>query len=176
VTRIEPVTPDKADADIRPLLSSGPQRAGVNLTRTLANHPRIFKRWTRYESYLTKGLIPAQDRELLILRAAFRSTSRYDWERHKNAALESGLTNDTVSAAVKPPRVGPDATFDDVLLRAADELLDQHRLSDELWGALTERFSDEQLIELTMVVGVFYAMGVTSNALGVQTEAEGVSA
>ena len=45
------------------------------------------------------------------------------------------------------------SSFHCVLLRAADELVTDHRVSDDTWAALAERYDDQQMIELTLLVG-----------------------
>jgi len=59
---------------------------------------------------------------------------------------------------------------DALLARAADELVNEHRLSDTSWGALTERFSEVQLIELCMLVGSYAMLAGTLNSMQVQPE------
>jgi hypothetical protein len=91
------------------------------------------------------------------------------WEHHVPIALESGLSeSDLVRVRRGPHADWPDA--DALLVRAADELIDEHRLGDATWKALGERFDAQQLIEVPMVVGVYYTMGFTINSLGIQLE------
>ncbi len=70
--------------------------------------------------------------------------------------------------------VGPDAdewsTQDATLLRATDELHADSRIGDTTWAALAERWDEQQLIELCMVVGQYHLVAFTLNSLGVEPE------
>jgi 4-carboxymuconolactone decarboxylase len=57
-----------------------------------------------------------------------------------------------------------------VLLRAADELVADHRLSDLTWSALSERYDDQQMIELTLLVGNYAMVAGMLNSIGVERE------
>jgi len=43
-------------------------------------------------------------------------------------------------------------------------------LSDATWRALAERYDDQQLIEVCMVVGQYHLVAFTLRSLGVQRE------
>jgi 4-carboxymuconolactone decarboxylase len=57
-----------------------------------------------------------------------------------------------------------------VLLRAADELVRTHRLSDTAWSGLAERYPTGQIIEICMLVGQYAMLAGVLNSLGVQIE------
>ncbi|GAA3597726.1 hypothetical protein GCM10022419_096290 [Nonomuraea rosea] len=46
------------------------------------------------------------------------------------------------------------------LLRAADELVAGHRLSDRTWRDLTARYPTGQIIEICLLAGVLNSLGV----------------
>src|SRR5262245_24890789 len=88
-------------------------------------------------------------RELVILRVAWRCRAPYVFAHHDVIGRGAGLTDDDLAAVV--------ADSDDPLLRAVDELVVDHRLSDASWADLAGRYPTEQIIEITMLAG-FYAM------------------
>ncbi len=170
IPRIAPVELEDCDPSVQELLAPLGERSNSNFFRTLVRHPRIFKRWIPYGHVLLNGSLPARDRELLVLRAAHRSQSSYEWSHHEPIALASGLTGDEIGRV----RLGPDekgwSDFDATVLRAADELIDTHTLSDLIWERLSKRYDEQQMIEVPMVVGLYYSMGFALNTFGVQPE------
>ena len=69
---------------------------------------------------------------------------------------------------------GPDAegwsAQEAELLRAADELHRDSRISDETWTALAESYDTETLIEATMVVGHYQMLAGALNSFGVELD------
>ncbi|MBO0729805.1 MAG: carboxymuconolactone decarboxylase family protein [Acidimicrobiaceae bacterium] len=170
--RIAPVPVGDSDPDVRALLDPLGDRGDSNFFRTLVRNPRLFKRWVRYGHFLINGELPARDRELLVLRAAHRSDCGYEWTQHVQIASAAGLSADEIDRVRLGPDDGAWSAFDATLLRAADELIDHHTLTDRTWAALAERYDEPQMIEVPVVVGVFYSMGFTLNSFGVQAEPE----
>jgi alkylhydroperoxidase family enzyme len=170
--RIAPVELGNGDPAVQELLEQLGERSGSNFFRTLVRHRRIYKRWIPYGHVLLNGSLPARDRELLVLRAAHRVGSVYEWSHHEPIAVGSGLTDEEIARV----RLGPDekewSDFDASVLRAADELIETHTLSDATWQRLSERYDERQMIEVPMVVGFYYSMGFALNSFGVQLEPE----
>ena len=71
-------------------------------------------------------------------------------------------------------KVGPDdpawSTFDAALLRAADELHDDARISDATWAVLAERYTTEQLLDAVFAVGQYHLVSMALNTCGVQLD------
>lgn len=168
--RIAPVVPGNEDEATKELLDPLGERASSNFFRTLVHNPRIFKRWIPYSVVLLHGTVPERDREILVLRAAYRADAAYVWQSHLQIARDSGMSDEEIERV----KAGPDAAgwsdFDALLLRAADELLDEHIISDATWAVLASRYDEKQLIEVPMLVGVYHAIGTTLSSLGVQLE------
>lgn len=164
------MAPGSEDEETRLLLEPLGELAGSNFFRTLVRHPRIYKRWMSYGHFLANGELPARDRELLVLRAAYRSASDYTWAHHVSLALDSGLTETEIDAVRGAADGGDWSASDATVLRAADELIDSHELSDQTWEALAARYDEHQLIEVPIVVGAYYTMGAALNTFGVELE------
>ena len=120
---------------------------------------------------LLNGTLPERDRELLILRTAHNCRCDYEWGHHKEIAQARGLTAEEVSAVTRAASLPGWAPWDRILLSAADELHVQNRITDSTWSALAERYDDQGLIELTMLVGNYHMVAFTANSLGIELEA-----
>ncbi|WP_433502318.1 carboxymuconolactone decarboxylase family protein [Pseudonocardia halophobica] len=139
--------------------------------RTMARHPRMMKRFNVLGGFfLTRGDLPARERELVVLRVAWRSGCEYEWAQHVLIGRRAGLTDAEIARVAEPAAEWPAA--DAALLRAADEVLDHIDLSDETWAELAGRFTETQLVELVVLVGFYRMAAGFLNATGVQKEAD----
>jgi alkylhydroperoxidase family enzyme len=143
----------------------------LNIFATLAHHPKLLKRWSAFGgTLLYGGRLSPRDRELLILRTGYLCRAHYEWGQHVVIARDAGLSDEEIARVVD----GPDAagwSHDDVaLLRAADELHAGSRIEDATWAALADRYDEQQLIEVCMVVGQYHLVAFTLNSLGVEPE------
>lgn len=168
--RLTPLEPGELTDRQRQVLEGvGGVAAGAsNIFATLVRHPSLMKRWLPFGGALLSGRLPGRERELLILRTAVHCGADSEWGQHVTIGLAAGLTQDEIDRVP----AGPSAFegFDAVLLTAADELHETSTVSDGTWSALAERYDEEQLIEVPMVVGHYHLVGYVLNAVGVQRE------
>jgi len=170
--RIPPIGEDEADEQIRALLDEVrlPNAEAVNIFATLVRYPGLYRRWMPFAGKLLAGKLPARDRELLILRSAWRCASSYEWGQHVRIAKQAGLSDDEIDrVAAGPHAPGWDAP-DRALLTAVDELHDDQCIADHTWDALAARYDERQMIELPMLVGQYHMLAFALNSLGVQRE------
>ncbi len=171
--RIDPLAPAARDDEARELLATvalpADSDSTLNIFATLVRHPGLFRRWLPFGGKLLAGKLPARDRELMILRTAWRTRAEYEWGQHVVIARSSGVADDEIARV----RSGPDdgwTEFEAALLRAVDELHDDGCISDATWRTLVTRYDARQLIEVPMLVGHYHMVGFTLNSLGVQLE------
>jgi alkylhydroperoxidase family enzyme len=142
----------------------------MNIFTTLVRHPGLFRRWLPFGGKLLSGKLPPRERELLILRTGWLCHAEYEWAQHREIARSIGIPDEEIERV----RHGADADgwdpFDATLLRAADELHADAKISDDTWAALSERYDEQQLIEVPMVVGHYHMVAFTLNTLGVPLE------
>lgn len=165
--RLTPTTADERDEETNALVESV---GGLNIFTTLARHPKALKRWLVFGSHvLAKNTLPDRERELLILRAGWRCDSEYEFGQHTIIGERVGLSVDEVRRLTEPGLEGWSAD-DAVLVRAVDELVADHRISDGTWADLTRRWDDQQLIDLLFTVGQYVLVSMTLNSLGVERD------
>jgi alkylhydroperoxidase family enzyme len=172
--RITPLQPQGNPADIQELLDFGTDSTGgaSNVFLTLAKNPALFRRWLPMtaEFYTESSLAPRQ-RELLILRTAWRCRSDYEWGAHVRMSRAAGLTEDEIAGVAGPLEAQAWSSADEALLRAADELVDDHTVTASTWAALARHYDEPHLIEVLMVVGTYIGLAGFLNAVGVEREA-----
>jgi alkylhydroperoxidase family enzyme len=147
-----------------------PNAEAVNIFATLVRYPGLYRRWMPFAGKLLAGKLPARDRELLILRSAWRCASSYEWGQHVRLAKQTGISNEEIARIA----TGPDAPgwepLDRALLSAVDELHDDACVTDATWATLASRYDERQMIELPMLVGQYHMLAFALNSLGVQRE------
>jgi alkylhydroperoxidase family enzyme len=116
--------------------------------------------------------LSARDRELVILRVAWRCQARYEWAQHVGIAREAGLDDDEIRRVALGPSAEEWSTDDALLLRAVDELHDDHCLTDTTWARLAERYTEPQMIEIPMLAGHYALLAGALNSFGVQPEGD----
>jgi alkylhydroperoxidase family enzyme len=175
--RIAPVDPPY-EPDIEDLLSKwmppGAEVEPLKLFRTLAVHPGLASRMRPLGSaILSKGILPAREREIVLHRTCARAGAAYEWGVHAATfAPMVGLTEEQIVATAHGDADDPAWTDerDRLLVRLADELYDTATLSDELYAELERRWSPADLLELVAVTGFYRLISSIINVARVQPE------
>ena len=169
--RIAPLTDSDFDDEVRGLVAPTAREGRVpNIFRTLANHPKLMKRWTVFGNHiLSKSTLPGRERELLILRIGWLCQAGYEWGQHVRIGKQAGLSDDEIERITR----GADAGWerrDALLIRAVDELHGDAFISDATWKALAEDWSTQQLMDIVFTVGQYNLVSMALNSFGVQLE------
>jgi alkylhydroperoxidase family enzyme len=174
--RIAPLPATGNPPDVQALIDGAVPVGGVtaNIFLTLANHPGLMRRYLPFGGkLLAKGKLPDREREIVILRTAWLCRSDYEWGQHVRIGRDAGLTDAETERIPDGPDGDGWSSFEATLLRATDELVIDHRLSDATWNALAVRYDDQQMIELTLLAGNYAMIAGMLNSVGVERE-EGV--
>jgi 4-carboxymuconolactone decarboxylase len=169
--RIKPVTtPTPEAAETLAKLGTVDGRP-LNIFGTLAHHPQLLRRYIALGGvFLSSIQLPARERELVILRVAWRTRALYEFGHHTRMGLAAGLTNAEIDRVVVAELGGWPAA-DAMLLRAADELQADDRVGDPTWALLAERYSEAELLELLGLIGFYRMTAGLLNSTGVEPEA-----
>jgi alkylhydroperoxidase family enzyme len=170
--RVDPLAPPypaRVAEDFAALMPPGVPP--IALFRTLAKNPRVLRR-VRRGGLLDPGSITVRQREIVILRTTARAGAQYEWGVH--AAFfgdAAGLGDAEIAATVLEGPSAPCWSVEDaLLLRLADELHEDARLSDGTWASLRTHFAEDQLIELLVLAGLYRAISYVVNGTGVELE------
>ncbi|MGW3176353.1 carboxymuconolactone decarboxylase family protein [Streptomyces sp. NPDC001153] len=143
----------------------------ANIFTTLVRHPGLFRHFLPFGSHLLReGRLPGRARELLILRTAYNTRAGYEWGRHVPLARAAGVTDEEIRRVGTGPDTQGWTPADARLLRAADELHRNARLSAATWSALAADHDEAQLIEITMLVGQYHMVAFFLNSAGTPLE------
>ena len=169
--RVEPVVLAEAAPDIRAMLD--PSASGRDIAavyRTFARHPKLYPPRQILSEYIrTKSTLSPRVREMLILRIGWRCRSAYEWAAHAPAGRRAGLTDDHVRMLARAGYEGWNAA-DAAIVRAADELFTDDRISDATWKELDEQFDERQLLDVLITTGGYRMVSMVLNTFGVPAE------
>ena len=116
-----------------------------------------------------KGILSDRIRDLTILQVARLNRCAYLWHVHLDHALSSGLPRDSLYRLDDPDPAHLDARDRAVLAYARAMTVDV-AVSDAIFAEVAKHFSEDELVELTAVVG-FYNMNTrVLVAFGIENE------
>jgi 4-carboxymuconolactone decarboxylase len=135
-----------------------------------AHHLPLSVSWLPFTEMLAGGdaKLRVQDRELLILRVAWRTRSGYEWAQHSRMGAEAGLTAPQLEAIAEGPAAAVWTPLERALLTAVDEMIDDHAVGDATWAALASHFEPAEMFELLFVVGGYLCLAAVLNSIGLQ--------
>ncbi len=173
--RIAPLTPPyppDVAASLRKWMPPGAAVEPLALFRTLQRHPALAERMRPLGAFLLgKSALPLRDRELVILRTCARCGAGYEWGVHATAfRAAAGLDEGAVAATRAATPGAPLTAADCALLAAVDELHDRGTDSDGGWRALAGRYTDEERLELLVLVGFYHLIAYVANGARVEAE------
>lgn len=138
-------------------------RPPPNVHRTIANHPTLLPALQPLLTHVAGDILPARERELVILRTAWRSQAPYVWAHHHAAGLFVGMTETEIARVASEDTVGW-TPFEATILQAVDELHTKSAVSDGTWKKLAERYSEEQILELLALAGTYKTLAFILNS------------
>jgi len=133
--------------------------------RTMIKHPGIFGPHMVMGAAIFRGVIPARERELAVLRLAWLSRAPYEWGEHVDISQRYGVTPEEVERVTQGSSAPGWSEHDAAILRGTEELLGDHAIADATWAVLAKSWNEAQLIEFPMMVGQYVATGYVQNSL-----------
>lgn len=165
------------EPDIKALFQSmlPPGLPPLRVIRTFARNDRMARAMTGWMGYeLSDALsVDLRARELIITRTCARCGCEYHWGLHVAVFSERAeLTSAQIRSVVKGSSVDPcwADPRDRLLLDLVDQLHDSSDVDDELWAALSEYFTEEQLLDLLALCGWYHTVSFLVRAARVERE------
>lgn len=141
-----------------------------NIHTTLVRHVRLYEQTVPIARGVVSGLLGGRDREMTILRSAWRCSAAYQWSHHRHMALSVGLTEAEIDLLSHDLADGTWSRHETALLNAVDELHADSVIGDETWSVLEESFGERELIELVTLVGEYHKVSFQLNSWRVPLE------
>jgi len=170
--RIPPLGVAERTERQRSLLESARGDDAPHVFSTIARHSELYADWFPFcMRLLSRSVFPRRERELLILRTAWLSKAVYEWRHHVAIGRRAGLGDEEI-LAIAGLREGDWSERERLLLAAVDELHAGQEIGETTWRGLADLLTEEQLIELPMMVGHYVLLAGLLRSLRVPLEAD----
>ena len=173
IAPLEPPYEPQIDTLLKKWMPPGAPSEPLRLCRTLAVHDELASRMRPLGAgILGHGRVDPREREIVIHRTCARAGAEYEWGVHVLAfGKPLGFSDQQIAATVNGSAEDPAWSVHDAqLVQLADELHERSSVSETLWAELSERFSDDQLLELVITAGWYRLLSYVINSAGVEQE------
>ncbi|WFU06719.1 carboxymuconolactone decarboxylase family protein (plasmid) [Rhizobium sp. CB3171] len=148
-----PISDDMWPADIADMKAGF--AGALNVYRTMAHHPALLRAWAPLRQHVVKeSALGAVRSELVILRAAHRMGSAYEWAHHVSRARALGIADVRIRAMAGAPD-GEDG----LIAAAVDALFDERRLPSHIERAISSTMGERAVFDLMATVGFYSVLG-----------------
>lgn len=175
--RIENLPPEAWTPEVEALFpimlppGSSAKGSDFNSILLLAHHPRLSEPWLRFNAKVAQGFtLSAREREIAILRVAWRRGSEYEWVHHMLSGARAGLTVAHFAALQSEEASSEWSELEALLIRATDEVCLAGGVAADTLAKLREHLSTEQVFELLYATGCYIALGAVLNTAGAAIE------
>lgn len=176
--RLPQVRPEDLTDEMRAFLAkwSGGvfQNADSNpVLLTFAHHPQLADLFSQLNIHLlSTSTLPVKQRQIAIMRTAWLCKATYMWSSHLRTSMRCGLSPDLFA----PIQAGADdpyfTEFERVVIRATDELVNEKKVSDASWQALTAEWNTQQMLDFLFTVGIYVTVAGVMRSAGVERKPE----
>jgi len=139
----------------------------LNVHKLLAKHPKLLKAWWNFRNYsVDGGDLGRRYGELVILRVAFYLKSWYEWASHVDRSLKVGISLEEIQNVNKTLDHNDWSDKEFSLLNAVDQLIESKCLSKPQYKQLSNFFSEQQIMDLIAIHGMYLILGCMINIWG----------
>ncbi|MCJ2185557.1 carboxymuconolactone decarboxylase family protein [Novosphingobium beihaiensis] len=137
-------------------------------------HPGMFRaQMVLGLEIAAKGTIPPRERELAILRIALLARAPFEWCEHVDIGKAFGVTPEEIERVIAGSSAPGWSEHDAALLRAVEEMIADHCISDASWNTLAKTYDEKQMLELPMLVGSYLMTAIQQNSLKILPKGNG---
>lgn len=171
--RIAPMAPSEFPPEAKKLADEVRTLFGVtdlsgvpDTFATMFKHPGIYRGQMELGLELNQhGSLSPRERELVILRVAWLCRSPFEWGEHVDVGKKVGLTSEEIDRVTHGSAAAGWSDHERAVLRAVEDLIGDHAVSDAAWDELAKSWSEKQLIELPGLVGAYVLTAMVYNSL-----------
>lgn len=143
----------------------------LNVHALMANHPELLNAWWNFRNHAVHGgSLGRRHGELVILRVALHMRSWYEWGSHVDRALACGLTLEEIERVRQGAKARGWTAGEALLIRAVDELIAGHAISEATLADLYEHFTARQIMDLIAIQGMYVLLGCMINTWGLELD------
>lgn len=125
----------------------------------ILNSPEVAGRLAHFGTYVRfESPVPLSTRELAMVVTAKHWEHRGEWVDRTRAAQRAGISPETIKAVETGAALNGLPQDDAIVIRMAHELLDKHKVSDEAFQAVQQRYGDQGAIDLMAAIAFMSAL------------------
>lgn len=174
--RLPAVAPDKLSPEAQAFLARWTggifKDADKNpVLLTYAHHPQLGDVFSQFNIHLlSTSTLPVKERQIAIMRTAWLCNATYMWSSHLDTSVRAGLNPDMY----EPIKRGADdpyfTPFESAVVRATDDLVNDRKVSDENWSALSAQWNEKQMLDFLFTVGCYVLTAGFMRSTGVERQ------
>ncbi len=129
------------------------------LYQVLLNSPPLAQGWEQLLTVVrNRSSVPADLREMVILRVAVLNRAPYEFDAHVPHALKAGMAQDSIDALRNPHASQDEKSFprkERDVLALTDTMTRDIDVPDAVFNAAKAHFSDQQITDLVATVAAY---------------------
>jgi uncharacterized peroxidase-related enzyme len=169
LARIALIETEQASAAVKDIYETTLRGKPGNVQKALAHRPEMLKHFLGFYASVGRSL----DRklyELIYIRVSVVNECRYCLQHHIASSKRVGLTREDW-AALKAGNYSHFSEKERAALAYADELTRApHEINDDDFLPLKKHFSDEQIVDLHLLIGLANLTNRVTDPLGLELE------
>lgn len=127
------------------------------LYQVLLNSPPMAHGW---EQLLTavrnENTLPADLRELVIIRVAVLNRATYEYEAHVPIALKAGATEEKIAALRDPEKLGGGLSeLEQTLMTLTDTMTRNIEVPASLYEKVRSQLNERQIVDVMVTIGAY---------------------
>jgi alkylhydroperoxidase family enzyme len=139
--------------------------------RTFAHHPALADVFSPLNIHLlSTNTLPVKQRQIAIMRTAWLTKATYMWSSHLNTSRVCGLSDEMYGPIQRGPEDPYFTPFERTVMRATEDLVTHHEVSEANWEALAAEWDEQQLLDFLFTVGCYTMVAGVMRSTGVQRD------
>jgi len=98
-------------------------------------------------------------KETIIITTAREIRSQYEFSAHARLARQAGVSDDTIKAIANGSAPAGLSGDEELLVKYVKELIQNHKISDQTFNAVKDKFGTQRTVEITGLVGHYLLVG-----------------
>ena len=136
----------------------------VEMIQAIAMRPEILRAFAETGTGVYPGgLLDRELKEKVIMKSSLLNECQFCVNSHRDMMAMIGIPQEQIDHLEAPGNLT--AREELAVNYTAAVMKDSNRVSDELFGQLKEAFSDEEIVELTYLIGFINQLNMFNNAL-----------
>lgn len=143
-------------------------KRGQNVLGFLAHYPELAKAFLTLNKHVAADTsLDFRDKEIVILRTARLRGADNEFAQHIILGRRVGLTDEELLRFIRAERADAWPDEDTALVRAADELYTESRISAATMSQLAARFGKHQIMDIIFLAGCYSILSSAVNSFNI---------